>query len=455
MKLSRRLLYNLASAGSTLLPNISSMDLTQFLQIIEETYNIKKDDVLNDMNKKKRETIFTQHKQHYSVFQDKKDNRWKTTVPDKTKKSGRRLIAKRNYDDLVTAVANFYASEETGNQFDSLTLRTAFAEWLHFKSIHGASAYSRRILNDWNKYYLNDDIIDVPIRNLDRLTLDNWIHNLILSNNMTKKQYSNASIIIRQVLEFVCLKYPNQMQTNPFSGIKVNPKIYTYKNKPADNTQIFTVDEENSLCTLALETAQQYGYAISSLAIALNFHLGLRAGELVSLRWSDIIKNGDDFFIHIQRMQVADYKTLEDGKVISNKTKILNRTKSPAGDRWLYLTSRAKEILEITQERNRQYGLLDTDYIFVNLQGEPIKASSINGALYKLCARLGIPKRSSHKVRKTYLTELFENGMSVNEICRIAGHEDEKTFFRNYCFNRKTHTETITLLENISKCKHA
>ncbi|MCD7737671.1 MAG: hypothetical protein LUH58_01330 [Lachnospiraceae bacterium] len=51
------------------------------------------------------------------------------------------------------------------------------------------------------------------------------------------------------------------------------------------------------------------------------------------------------------------------------------------------------------------------------------------------------------KVRKTYISALIDSGLNINEIRRLAGHEDERTTYKNYCFNRMTNKETENLLE--------
>lgn len=43
----------------------------------------------------------------YKIFRDK-DGRWKTTLPDETRKSERRLIAKRELGDLEDTIVEHY-----------------------------------------------------------------------------------------------------------------------------------------------------------------------------------------------------------------------------------------------------------------------------------------------------------------------------------------------------------
>ncbi len=84
----------------------------------------------------------------------------------------------------------------------------------------------------------------------------------------------------------------------------------------------------------------------------------------------------------------------------------------------------------------------DEGYIFVDNKSKRTTRSSINKYLYSLCEDAGIKmKKSSHKIRKTYLSSLFDTGINVDRIIEIAGHEDERTSLNNYCFDTKTDKE--------------
>ena len=73
--------------------------------------------------------------------------------------------------------------------------------------------------------------------------------------------------------------------------------------------------------------------------------------------------------------------------------------------------------------------------------------------MYRLCDDINIGRKSSHKIRKTYISSLFDSGMNINKIREIAGHEDEKTSLNNYCFDRKTDNDTEKLLDGLSGVK--
>lgn len=409
---------------------------------------INLDEVRNNMREKEKQRLLSKHK--YKIFQDK-DGRWKTTVPDETKKNGRRLIAKSTYDELEKYIITFYASEEDSEYEKKklITIRNIFPDWLNYKGSHTTStSYIRRIKNDWNKFYENDPLIDIPIYDLNYLILDKWAHEIIKKDTLTKKQYYNMSVIIRQILEYALeLEIIDQ---NPFARVKVDSKMFRHVPKPESESQIFTIEDEKCICELAMQHYQASPKSITSLAILLNFNLGLRVGELVALKWSDIDKNN---YIHIQRMEVADYILDNQGNVTRCGCKIVDHTKSYAGDRKIYLNSNARNILSLIKKRSFLYGFYDDNYIFVNSNSSRLTTGSINSFLYRLCDDINIGRKSSHKIRKTYISSLFDSGMNINKIREIAGHEDEKTSLNNYCFDRKTDNDTEKLLDGLSSIK--
>ncbi|MFT3985744.1 MAG: hypothetical protein QM697_17730, partial [Lachnospiraceae bacterium] len=69
------------------------------------------------MKEEEKQRILSRHK--YNIFQDK-DGRWKTTFPDTTKRSGRRLIAKKNYEDLIKEVIIYYSGIEDNEYISSI-----------------------------------------------------------------------------------------------------------------------------------------------------------------------------------------------------------------------------------------------------------------------------------------------------------------------------------------------
>ena len=51
--------------------------------------------------------------------------------------------------------------------------------------------------------------------------------------------------------------------------------------------------------------------------------------------------------------------------------------------------------------------------------------------------------KTMHKIRKTYISALIDSGeINIDKIRELVGHEDERTIFHNYCYNRETDART-------------
>ncbi len=57
--------------------------------------------------------------------------------------------------------------------------------------------------------------------------------------------------------------------------------------------------------------------------------------------------------------------------------------------------------------------------------------------------------KTSHKIRKTYISTLIDSGLNIDAIRRFAGHSDERTTYGNYCYNRMTDKQTEEIVENL------
>lgn len=409
---------------------------------------INLDYVRNEMNNQKRKAILSKYP--YKIW-EASDGRWKTYSFD-IKKQERKMIAKKSREELEEEIIKRCTEVEDSayikaNLKEENTLRDLYKEWLVIKMYRtNSSSYVRRIDNDWNKYYKNDPIIDIPIGKLTYLVLDEWAHKVVKNNNLTKKSYYILTIIVRQ-----CLKYAIEMNfisSNPFVRVKIDSKLFIKKKKPQSETQVFVGDEGERICKLALEKFYQKPRFTTPLAIVLNFKLGLRVGELMALKWSDI--NGN--YLHIQRMEISHYD-IEGEQVVRNGVKVSEYTKSAAGDREVCLNRQAREILKLVKKASMEYGYYDEGYIFVNNKSKRTTTGSINKYLYSLCEEAGIEiKKSSHKIRKTFISSLFDTGLNVDKIREIAGHEDERTSLNNYCFETKTDRESERILDETG-CK--
>lgn len=79
------------------------------------------------------------------------------------------------------------------------------------------------------------------------------------------------------------------------ANIEINIKLFMRKQKPAATTQVYLNSEQKLIADECLRKISRNPNCTTPVAIMLNFQIGLRIGELVALKWSDIEGN----YIHI------------------------------------------------------------------------------------------------------------------------------------------------------------
>ena len=377
----------------------------------------------------KRKEIIEKHKEKYSVW-FASDGYWKTRLPDGRPKG--KLVKRRNKEELDTVIVEFYS------QMQGFTVEQLYQEWIDYKSSSvRASSYIAKIKSDWRTYYKVDQgFINMDVRKMDAVYLEKWLHALIKKYNMTKKQFYNTTIIIRQGMKYA--KKKGYIKENPFDEVEINTKLFRGVQKADSKTQVYTIEEQQKMEEEMWKLYAEKPEYTAPLAIIFMFYTGLRIGELVALRESDIEENQ----IHIQRQETRVFEEVDAEHSRMVGYAIVDHTKTEVGNRYVPLVPIAQAILKEVIAANRINGRKDEDFIFLSADGQRIKHGAIEGRIIDACERLEMKVKTAHKFRKTYISTLYDNGVPLEAIRKIVGHADERTTLHNYCFNRLTDEQT-------------
>lgn len=185
------------------------------------------------------------------------------------------------------------------------------------------------------------------------------------------------------------------------------------------------------------------------LALILLFYTGMRIGEVVALKREDI----EGMYVHINRAEVEVSDQVNPTRFVQVGHMVVDYAKTSAAHRDVYLSQGGREVIDVVSElaeRRCSADVLganpDAGYLFMN-GNKRCNVDAVTYRLKKYCKILGIPFRSTHKIRKTYVSKLIDGGINIDAIREQIGHEDEETTYRCYCFNRKTKAETNILFE--------
>lgn len=385
---------------------------------------INLDDVREMMEQEKRNEILSKHK--YSIFQGA-DGRWKTTIKDPNTAKGTRIIAKKNRRDLEDYLIELLS--ESYRLGDFVTLRDLYLPWLESRKLEANSINTvKKNALEWKRYYDKDPIVDIPIQYFTCQQLKDWAHKKIRDNELNRKQYYNMIVIMNKLFEYA--KDSLYISNNVWKEVKINKKLLKKEPRKSNETQIYFYDEKVKIVAYALQKFNNNRKDITALAIPLMFLTGMRIGEVVALKYEDFTNDE----ILIRRSEVADYMIMEDGSFMYKGQKVVDHAKSDAGERSIPYTAGAKQLIDYIKQASEEFGYYDEGYIFCP-HSKRIKSNAINMRIYDFCEKLGIPKKSAHKIRKTFISQMITSGIDLDTVCRVSGHTDISTTFNSYTYS--------------------
>lgn len=381
------------------------------LQILKSDATLLSDSVVDNIMATQREKIKKMHS--YAITAPSSEHgRWQTFYKDA--RGVRKNIKAPSEEALLDKLIPIYFAK---THIDNLTFHELYEEWLEYKTaLCGSSNTMKRHKQRYKKYFETSVLDSMKVQSIDELLLDKECNRIVSENNLTRKEWVNAKVILNGMYDYAFRK--RYIEENYMSKVVIQVR-YKQVQRKTGKTETYDTDELSAL-NAYLDQKYSETHDYSFMAIRLNFFLGLRVGELVALKWEDLC---DDNHLHIVREEIRNQDT--------NAVEVVEHTKTNT-DRFVVLIPQAKEILEKVDHVD--------EYVFVR-DGKRLTSRQINYVLEKFAERMGMHTKSSHKMRKTYASRLNAAGVPLDVIREQLGHSDLTTTL-GYIYNPLTEKET-------------
>ena len=229
------------------------------------------------------------------------------------------------------------------------------------------------------------------------------------------------------------------------SYIKDNPvlksKMPSFAHSIKSDVPEYSAEQVRKLLLFAKEN-DSHIYIFLLLAL----YTGLRKGELLALTWDDV--DYDKKLLRVNKSRTGSRKAIT-AQITTPKTESSNR-KIPLNDTVL-------EALKAEKKRQNEHAEIlgngyDKSHSFIvrTVLGKPyVNLSAINRVVNRLTENAGLPHCTIHGFRHSVASILDDNGVPIQDISVLLGHESVQTTERIYINRRKTaKAETIETLDH-------
>jgi len=224
------------------------------------------------------------------------------------------------------------------------------------------------------------------------------------TTGLSEKSVHNVHICLRAALNDAI--EDGLLRTNPATGAL----------KPPKGGQEMVTWTREELADFLAGVAGETDHALYRVAA----YTGMRRGELLGLRWSDVKAN-------LSQLSVQQQLGLGRGP---DGERDLAPVKSSNGRRAISLDAETLRVLEqqrtaqLFERRSWAEAYRDRDLVFCRPDGTAMDADTVTAQFERQVQRSGLRPLRLHDLRHTHATMLLEAGVDISVVSRRLGHAD-------------------------------
>ncbi len=217
--------------------------------------------------------------------------------------------------------------------------------------------------------------------------------------------YNHYLSVINRIFKYAVLM--DVLNSNPFDKV-IKPKSRQTQRKG----NFLTKDELKGFLKLASKATLPYFFPL----VHLMAYTGLRQGEALGLKWSDIDFENKKITVNKTAVRIKEKQTLQ-----TPKTKNSKRVISIDPTTLSILKSWKKDQIKIYFKNGKQFEG-DENFIFTNQRGDWVHIHNFIRYFKRFIADHGLKPITPHGLRHTHASLLFSAGVEPKNISDRLGH---------------------------------
>lgn len=316
--------------------------------------------------------------------------------------------------------------------------KTTFGEfvpqWLsHYEkrakisSVRARRIAAKRLLDEWEHYPLSSITMAMYQQRLDDLSLQ-------FSENYLDSIHSTGRMIFNHAMKLKMIKF------NPTEHFEKPRMVKDEVNEEIVEMESF-LDREELMRFLLL--VKEHGLLGDLVLFTTLAYSGLRIGELISLKESDIDMATNE--VNVTKTYYNPTNNKKEFKLLTPKTKGSVRKFELDPFVISLLKEHIKQHKEVKMKNRKIYK--DHGFIFADEQGYPPTVKKVSIRLQRLLKMMDTDKHiTPHSFRHTNISLLIEANVPIGEIQRRVGHTDITTTMNIYTHMTKNTKSQATQL---------
>jgi len=320
-----------------------------------------------------------------------------------TTRNGKRV--KRVFDKLVDCrkwIAEARYNEEHGaiSVLGEMSVDAWYEYWITEIKAKTVRQNTIRNHNERYKQNIKEYIGQMPLNEVKPIHCQNVL-------NQMADTYRNSTIKLTSITMYGM--FQSAVDNELILKNPMTKYVRCTSGKPSKPPRVLSVEEQKLFLETTKESSNfnQYAFLLQT---------GLRTGEMIGLKWSDI--DFEKRILHVSRTMEYRYSVGEWR---------IGETKTKNGCRDIPLTTEAIEILKRQKKKVQELKTVKmefSDFVFLFRKGEPTKNSAYDTKLMYYCDKVGMQRFSMHTLRHTFATRCIEAGMRPKTLQMILGHSN-------------------------------